>query len=82
MWAFSVHNESSSEGKCFLSSLVMVMKVESSEHIKDIKCLYIKDKTCELDVMQEKRSRLTSMFYLKSGKDKPFPQEETQQRRV
>lgn len=46
----------------------MIVKVESSEHIKDIKCLYIKDKTCELDVMQEKRSRLTSMFYLSQEK--------------
>lgn len=58
------------------------MEVERNEHIKDIKCLWIKDKTCELDVMQEKRSRLTSMFNLKSGNDKSFPQEETQQRGV
>lgn len=58
------------------------MEMERSEHIKDIKCRYVKDKTCELDMMQEKRSRLTSMFYLKSGKDKSFPQEEIQQRRV
>lgn len=55
------------------------MEVERSEHSKDVKCLCIKDKTCELDVMQEKRRRLTSMIYLKSGKDKSFPQEETQQ---